>query len=71
MDVIVEDKKLPAADFAAAWAAIKIEDSVKQRLAAQAPREAFDLALRDGFAGGIAGIADEDEVRTLAQGMAG
>ena len=32
MDVIVEDKQLPQADFAAAWTAIKIDDSVKHRL---------------------------------------
>lgn len=47
MDVIVEDKQLPQADFAAAWTAIKIEDSVKQRLVAQA---VLSLQLRQNYA---------------------
>lgn len=47
MDVIVEDKELPQADFSAAWAAIKIEDSVKQRLVAQA---LLSLQLRQKYA---------------------
>jgi SpoVK/Ycf46/Vps4 family AAA+-type ATPase len=47
MDVIVEDKQLPQADWAAAWDAIKIEDSVKQRLVAQA---VLSLQLRQNYA---------------------
>lgn len=47
MDAIVEDKQLPHADFAAAWDAIKIDASAKQRLVAQA---VLSLQLRQNYA---------------------
>lgn len=47
MDSIVEEVDLPSAAFAAAWAAIKIPDAVRQRLVAQS---LLALQLRQKFA---------------------
>jgi len=46
MDVIAEHKQLPSKDFEAAWDAIKVETSVKERLVAQA---VLSLQMRQKF----------------------
>ncbi|MBS3651952.1 AAA family ATPase [Pseudaminobacter sp. 19-2017] len=46
MDVIVEHKQLPSKDFEAAWDAIKLDASVKERLVAQA---VLSLQMRQKF----------------------
>lgn len=46
MDVIAEHKQLPSKDFEAAWDAIKVEASVKERLVAQA---ILSLQMRQKF----------------------
>jgi len=46
MDVIVEHKQLPSKDFEAAWDAIKVDASVKERLVAQA---VLSLQMRQKF----------------------
>ena len=46
MDVIAEHKQLPSKDFEAAWDAIKVDASVKERLVSQA---VFSLQMRQKF----------------------
>lgn len=46
MDIIAEHKQLPSKDFEAAWDAIKVEASVKERLVAQA---ILSLQMRQKF----------------------
>lgn len=46
MDVVVEQKQLPSKDFEAAWDAIKVDASVKERLVAQA---VLSLQMRQKF----------------------